>query len=442
MTTERRIPASRLGRISRLGRLAGGIASGLVSEGARQVAQGRRPRFNDLLLTPANARRLRDRMSEMRGAAMKVGQLLSMDSGNLLPAEFSEVLKSLREGAHHMPMVQLANVLEESWGEGWEADFKRFHTTPGAAASIGQVHEAVLKDGRHIAVKIQYPGVRRSIDSDVANVATLFRLFRLLPEDIDIDHILDEARRQLHDEADYLKEAEALKQYTMFLDGDDRFRMPAVLDEMTTSTVLSMSYLTGDPIETVEQQADVVRNRVGTDLLELGIREVFNWGLVQTDPNFANYRYQQDTGVIELLDFGATRRYSEQKQQALRDLLAACSDGDDSDVQHAAFDVGYLGDDDPAAYRRAIIDLLRTATEPARAKQDYDFGCSDIAARVSDIVVDMRLNEKYGRMPPVEVLFLHRKLGGLYLLLNRLRVRAPVRELVRAAVNQLPVYPL
>lgn len=435
MTTERRIPASRLGRISKLGRLAGGIASGLVSEGARQVAQGRRPRFNDLLLTPANARRLRDRMSEMRGAAMKIGQLLSMDSGNLLPAEFSEVLRGLREGAHHMPMLQLANVLEESWGEGWEGDFRCFHTTPRAAASIGQVHEAVLRDDRHIAVKIQYPGVRRSIDSDVANVATLLRLFRLLPEDMDIDHILDQAKRQLHDEADYLKEAEALKQYTVLLDGDDRFRMPAVLDEKTTSTVLSMSYLTGDPIETVEQQADVVRNRVGTDLLELGIREVFNWGLVQTDPNFANYRYQQDTGVIELLDFGATRRYSKEKQQALRNLLAACFDADDSDVQHAAFDVGYLGDDDPAAYRRAVTDLLRTATEPARAKQDYDFGCSDIAARVSDIVLDMRLNEKYGRIPPVEILFLHRKLAGLYLLLNRLRARIPVRELVRAAVD-------
>jgi predicted unusual protein kinase regulating ubiquinone biosynthesis (AarF/ABC1/UbiB family) len=435
MTTERRIPASRLGRISKLGRLAGGIASGLVSEGARQVAQGRRPRFSDLLLTPANARRLRDRMSEMRGAAMKVGQLISMDSGNLLPAEFSEVLKGLREGAHHMPMVQLANVLEDSWGEGWEAKFRRFHTTPRAAASIGQVHEAVLREGRHIAVKIQYPGVRRSIDSDVANVASLLRLFRLLPEDIDIDDILDEARRQLHDEADYLKEAEALKRYSTLLDGDERFRLPEVLDEMTSSTVLSMSYLTGDPIETVDQQADVVRNQVATDLLELGIREIFNWGLVQTDPNFANYRYQHDSGRIELLDFGATRHYSEQKQQALRDLLAACIDGDDGDVQHAAVDVGYLGDEDPAAYRRAIIDLLRTATEPARAKQDYDFGSSDIAARVSDIVVDMRLNERYGRMPPVEVLFLHRKLGGLYLLLNRLRARVPVRELVMAAVN-------
>jgi len=435
MSTERRIPASRLGRISTLGRLAGGIASGLVSEGARQVAQGRRPRFSELLLTPANARRLRDRMSEMRGAAMKVGQLLSMDSGNLLPAEFSEVLKGLREGAHHMPMLQLANVLEDSWGEGWERNFRRFHTSPRAAASIGQVHEAVLKDGAHIAVKIQYPGVKRSIDSDVANVATLLRLFRLLPEDIDIDHILDEARRQLHDEADYLKEAEALKQYSVLLGGDDRFSMPAVLDEMTTSTVLSMSYLTGDPIEAVDQQADAVRNRVATDLLELGIREIFEWGLVQTDPNFANYRYQQDTGVIELLDFGATRRYSEQRQQALRALLAACIDGDDSDVQLAACDVGYLGDEDPSAYRRAITHLLRTATEPARAKQDYDFGGSDIAARVSDIVVDMRLNEKYGRMPPVEILFLHRKLGGVYLLLNRLRAKVPVGALVKAAVN-------
>lgn len=152
MATERRITASRLGRLTQLGKLAGGIAGGVVSEGARQLAQGRRPTLDDLLITPANVQRLADRLSEMRGAATKVGQLLSMDSGHLLPPELSEVLARLRESAHHMPLGQVAQVLKQAWGVGWEHQFKRFIFTPLAAASIGQVHEAVLQDGRRLAV--------------------------------------------------------------------------------------------------------------------------------------------------------------------------------------------------------------------------------------------------------------------------------------------------
>jgi predicted unusual protein kinase regulating ubiquinone biosynthesis (AarF/ABC1/UbiB family) len=430
MPQERRLTASRLGRLSQLGRLAGSIAGGAMAEGARQIAGGRRPSIGDILLTPGNARRLGDRLSEMRGAAMKVGQLLSMDSGQLLPPQLGELLARLREDAHAMPLGQVAAVLKDAWGTGWENQFSRFSFTPLAAASIGQVHEAVLKDGRRLAVKIQYPGIRESIDSDVDNVATLLRLSNLVPEGMDLQPLLDEAKSQLHAEADYLREARALERFGAHLAQDPRFEVPAVVDSLTTQQVLSMRFLDGSPIESLVDAPPSQRNAAATALLELAIREVFDWGLVQTDPNFANYLFAAESGRIQLLDFGATRDYAGTAQAGLGALLRACIEGSDVDIQAAAADVGYLQPADPAAYRDSVVALLRSATEPARAQGDYDFARSDLAARMRDIVTEMRLRERFARVPPPEILFLHRKLGGLYLLLSRLRARVPVATLI------------
>ncbi|MBT8430401.1 MAG: AarF/ABC1/UbiB kinase family protein [Gammaproteobacteria bacterium] len=440
MASERRVTSSRLGRLSQLGRLAGGVAGGAIAEGARQLARGQRPSVEDMLLTPANARRLGDRLSEMRGAAMKVGQLLSMDSGHLLPPQLSELLARLREGAHAMPLGQVAAVLKEAWGDGWDKRFSRFSFTPLAAASIGQVHEAVLKDGTHLAVKIQYPDIRRSIDSDVDNVATLLRLSNLVPEGMDLGPLLKEAKVQLHAEADYLHEARALERFGAHLAEDTRFEVPSVIDTLTTQQVLTMRFLDGSPIESLADAPSAQRNAAATALLELAIREVFDWGLVQTDPNFANYLYSTYSGKIQLLDFGATRDYPDQTQTALRRLLHACVDGSDSDIEAAAADVGYLEPADPEGYRSIVVTLLRTATEPARASGDFDFARSDLAGRMKDIVVEMRLNEKFARVPPPEILFLHRKLGGLYLLLSRLRARIPVAAVISPAVPTSPEY--
>ena len=435
MASERRVTSSRLGRLSQLGRLAGGIAGGAVAEGARQLARGQRPSIGDMLLTPGNARRLGDRLSEMRGAAMKVGQLLSMDSGHLLPPQLSELLARLRESAHAMPLGQVASVLKEAWGEGWDNRFSRFSFTPLAAASIGQVHKATLKDGTHLAVKIQYPDIRRSIDSDVDNVATLLRLSNLVPEGMDLDPLLKEAKVQLHAEADYLREARALERFGAHLAEDSRFDVPAVMDSLTTQQVLTMRFLDGSPIESLADAPSAQRDAAANALLELAIREVFDWGLVQTDPNFANYLFAAESGRIQLLDFGATRDYASHTQTALRSLLQACIHGSDGDIEAAAADVGYLEPADPAGYRSIVVTLLRTATEPARASGDYDFARSDLARRMKDIVMEMRLSEKFTRVPPPEILFLHRKLGGLYLLLSRLRARIPVAALISPTLS-------
>jgi len=430
MARERRVSTSRLGRLSALGRLVGGVAGGMVGEGARLLGQGRRPNVGEMLLTPGNARRVAERLSEMRGAAMKVGQLLSMDSGELLPPQLSEVLARLREDAHPMPLGQVAAVLKRAWGEAWDGRFTRFMFTPIAAASIGQVHEALLKDGRRVAVKVQYPGVRQSIDSDVDNVAALLRLFRLLPEEIDVVPLLDEARRQLHVEADYLAEAQALGRFAALLAEDPRFNVPAVVSELTGSDVLTMDYLDGEPIERLAEQPAAIRDAAATALTDLALREALDWGLVQTDPNFANFLFDPRSGRIQLLDFGATREYAADRRLVLRSLLHASLAGSDDDVATAAMAVGYLGESDPAGYRSCVIRLLRMAVEPAQHPQAYRFADGDLARRMGEVVVEMRLRDGFGRLPPTEVLFLHRKLGGLYLLLTRIGARIGVRDLL------------
>lgn len=435
MSREYRMPSSRLARLAKMGRLAGGLASGVVSEGARQLAKGNRPRLDQLLLTPANARRLGDRLSEMRGAAMKLGQLISMDSGNILPPELSEALARLRDKAHYMPLGQVAQVLENAWGKDWDRDFTRFIFTPLAAASIGQVHDAQLRDGPRVAIKVQYPGVRQSIDSDVDNMATLLRLTRALPSEFDLTPLLAEAKRQLHDEADYLLEAGHIARYAEHLGDDPRYELPLTLPERTTAEVLCMHFLDGQPIETLAALPRTQRTQLATDLLELALREVFVWGVVQTDPNFANYRFNPANGKLQLLDFGATRVYMPPFRDALRTLLLSAIDGNEDDLARAAAQVGYFTEDDPLRYRQAFVNVLGIAAEPARRHAPFVFAGSDLPRRMRDALIQLRFHDRFSRIPPADILYLHRKISGMYLLMARLEVALPLRKIARETVS-------
>ena len=174
--------------------MATGVAGGMLLDGALQFAQGKRPSLGDLLLTPANVLKVTQQLAQLRGAAMKVGQLLSMDAGEVLPPELSEILSRLRADAEPIPRAQLQAVLSRHWGRDWRTRFDDFSRYPIAAASIGQVHRARTRDGRDLAIKIQYPGIRNSIDSDVSNVAALMRMAGLVPAALDIAPLLAEAR--------------------------------------------------------------------------------------------------------------------------------------------------------------------------------------------------------------------------------------------------------
>ncbi len=200
--------------------------------------------------------------------------------------------------ANPMPAKQLAKVLQDEWGPNWQQHFADFSFMPLAAASIGQVHQAYHDNGQRLAVKVQYPGIKQSIDSDVDNVATLLRISGIIPAEVDYHSLLAEAKLQLKAEADYLQEAAHLSEYRQLLRADlPIFCLPESIAALNTSNILVMSYVDGVPIESLTTQSQAVRDRVMRLLFALLFRELFEFALVQTDPNFANYLYNTDGAV-------------------------------------------------------------------------------------------------------------------------------------------------
>ena len=288
--------------------MATGMAGATFGALAGQLIRGQGADLGRAALTPANALRVAGGLSALRGAAMKLGQMLSMDSGLALPPEFSAPLAQLQANAPAMPPAQLKKALTQAWGADWPRRFRRFDVRSLAAASIGQVHRAVTQDGRDLAIKVQFPGIARSIDSDIATLGRLMRLPGVLPRDVDITPFLAAARAQLHDEADYAREARALAHFRQALGHD--FIVPKVWDDLTTPQVLAMDFVESQPIDHLVAQRQAARARAdGCSLVTaLTLRELFrSLGQDSTDPNFANYRAGPGWRDFVLLGFGVRR---------------------------------------------------------------------------------------------------------------------------------------
>ena len=431
MSSSSKVPASRLARLGGFASLAGKLAGGMLAEGAKRLAKGEPGSRMELLLTPANVKRLTSQLAHMRGAAMKLGQLLSMDAGDLLPKELADMLARLRDNANPMPPKQLAAVLRSELGEDWQRHFADFTFKPMAAASIGQVHRAEHDNGTQLAVKVQYPGIRQSISSDVDNAATLLRISGLLPQGVDYQALLNEAKVQLSREADYLQEAAFIERFQQALSDSSYFLLPKPLMDLCRPGVLVMHYVEGVPVESLQSQPQAVRDRVVTQLFSLLFRELFEFKLVQTDPNFANYRYNEDTEQLVLLDFGACREYSQEFSQAYRQLFTASLQHDQSAMVQALTTIGFFSEQIAAEQRMRVLALVELACEPLQQDAPFDFGQSDLAARIREAGTALSLQHNYWHTPPADAIFLHRKIGGLYLLAARLKAKVNVRALLQ-----------
>lgn len=424
------VPSRRLGRNARMGGLALGLAGRMARDGLVGLGRGERPDPHALLLTPANLHRITDELARMRGAAMKVGQLVSMDGGTVLPPELAQIMARLRDEAEFMPPKQLKSVLTAAWGPDWLRRFAQFDVRPIAAASIGQVHKARLRDGRSVVVKVQYPGIARSIDSDVANVASLIRLSGLIPTGLDLAALMDEARAQLHAETDYAAEAAHMTRFAALLEEDARFALPRPVPELTQGTVLTMDFLPGQPIEHLTEAPQATRDRVVEALFDLLLREIFTFGLVQTDPNFANYRHDAETGRIALLDFGATRALSPWIAPGYGMLIRAGLAGARNDMVTAATTLGLLDDTLRPDHRARVIAMMETAFDDLRQQPVYDFSDQSLARTLQAEGMALAQEGLAPAAPPADVLFLQRKIGGLYLLAARLGARVALHDLL------------
>ena len=432
------VPTGRTARLFHMGGVVASIAGGVMAGGLRQLASGQRPALPELLLTPSNALRLTEGLSHLRGAALKLGQMLSMDTGLVLPPQFTQILSSLRDDAKHMPPKQLQGVLNAQWGAGWLKHFQSFDVRPFAAASIGQVHRAVTVDGQHLAIKVQYPGVRESIDSDVDNIAALMRLPGLVPRGMDLAPLLAEAKRQLHAEADYLAEAQNLARFGSLLKGSDIFTLPDLHPSLCTPQVLAMHYVESDPLDSLVDAPQALRDRVAMALIDLVLRELFTFGAMQTDPNLANYRYDPKTGRIVLLDFGAVQPIAPDLAADFRALAHVALHGGEQATRQAMQRIGYFGPTTAAHHQTLIQSMFDLAMTPLRQDEPFDFAKSSLLERLRDMGLAIGTDRDLSHVPPAATLFLHRKIGGMYLLATKLRARVALRPMVASIIAKPP----
>lgn len=445
---ESRVPSSRISRLWNYGGLAAGMVAGAIGEGLSRAVGGGGSGSGSLMLNASNMERLVARLSRMRGAALKLGQMMSFQDAKMLPAPIQEVLQRVQDRADYMPAWQRDRVLAANLGAGWRDLFDEFEDKPIAAASIGQVHRATLRSGgARVAVKIQFPGVADSINSDLDNLSLLLAATKLLPRGLYLDKTIDNARTELAWECDYEREAECAERYRRLLapsaeggsdgdDDDDVFAVPRVYREASGKQVLTMEFMSGTAVTRIGNFTQAQRDWIGTQILRLCLREITEFRFMQTDPNWTNFLYNAATGRLELLDFGASREYPAGFVRVYVRLLEAASRADRAAVRALSEELGYLTGHESRAMLDAHVTSVLTLAEPFRrgAPALYDFRGQTITDRVK-AQIPVMIHERLAP-PPEETYSLHRKLSGAFLLCARLGSRVPCRQLFVDALRK------
>jgi len=359
----------------------------------------------------------------------------------MLPGPINEVLQRVQDSADYMPASQRNKVLASNLGSDWRDLFSSFEEKPMAAASIGQVHSAVLKStGMPVAIKIQYPGVANSIHSDLNNLSILLNASRLLPKGLYLDKTIANARTELAWECDYVREAEAGKRFQQLLrDEQDIFTVPRIFDEASGAQVLTMEMMTGKGVTKLRNLTQEQKDWIGTHILRLCLREITEFKYMQTDPNWTNFLFNSENNRVELLDFGASREYPDKFIVPYVKVLQAASRSDRDTVRDLSIQLGYLTGHESQAMVKAHVSSVLTLAEPFRqdSPEVYDFRDQTITDRVRGLIPVM-LRERLAP-PPEETYSLHRKLSGAFLLCARLGSRVRCREMFERAMGKAGV---
>jgi aarF domain-containing kinase len=336
-----------------------------------------------------------------------------------------------------MPPSQRNKVLVDNLGSNWRDLYLNFEEKPFAAASIGQVHKATLaSNGKDVAVKVQYPGVRNSIDSDLNNLALLLTASQLLPKGLYLDKTIANARVELGWECDYEREAKACIKFAELLqDESGTFKVPEIYTEASGPGVLTAEFMTGTAVTKMKDISQNDQDWVGTQILRLCLRELMEWRFMQTDPNWTNFLYNKDSKKLELLDFGASRDFPDKFVEPYVSLLIAASKGDREKCKEYSIELGYLTGHESKDMLKAHVDSILTLAEPfvESAPEVYDFEDQTITDRVR-ANIGLMLRERLAP-PPEETYSLHRKLSGAFLLCARLKSKVRAREMFANAVQ-------
>ncbi|XP_033080808.1 atypical kinase COQ8B, mitochondrial isoform X2 [Trachypithecus francoisi] len=431
---ERKVPASRISRLANFGGLAVGLGLGALAEmakkslpGGRLQSEGGSGLDSSPFLSEANAERIVQTLCTVRGAALKVGQMLSIQDNSFISPQLQRIFERVRQSADFMPRWQMLRVLEEELGRDWQAKVAFLEEVPFAAASIGQVHQGLLKDGTEVAVKIQYPGVAQSIHSDVQNLLAVLKMSTALPAGLFAEQSLQALQQELAWECDYRREAACAQNFRQLLANDPFFRVPAVVKELCTTRVLGMELAGGVPLDQCQGLSQDLRNQICFQLLTLCLRELFEFRFMQTDPNWANFLYDASSHQVTLLDFGASREFGTEFTDHYIEVVKAAADGDRDRVLQKSRDLKFLTGFETKAFSDAHVEAVMILGEPFATEGLYDFGSGETARRIQDLI-PVLLRHRL-RPPPEETYALHRKLAGAFLACARLQAHIACRDL-------------
>ena len=412
------MPKTILGRSAELVKLAARIGSEEIKGRLSSLA-------NEMGATQLEQMKiLVDSLGRLKGAAMKVGQLLSMDFADHFPPEVRAVLEQLQSTSpHFLPFAAIEAIVRKELGPYFER-LSDISVEPIAAASIGQVHTAQY-NGKKIVLKIQYPGVADSIDSDINLLRTVVRtLVKLSLRKIDIDPLFAELKDVFTAETNYLNEIENLKEYRGKFKGNANYRIPVPVEELSSAKVLAMSFEEGTPLKDWIRgpHAEEDKIQIGKKILDLYFLEYFANGMVQSDPNPANFLVTKSLELV-LLDLGAVKRFSPEFIREYVKLMEFTQARDAGRTAQQAVDMGFIDAREKPETKAGFYDMLRSSLCAFDLdRQPFDFSDKDYFTRTRTTSSAFGKQSKFSA-PPFAIIFLHRKLVGIFGLLKDLHVK-------------------
>ena len=429
MADDDHVPAGRIRRLSRLAYLTARTTGDLLAAQARRKLTGEGVRHDDLRKA---GERILATLGELKGAALKLGQALAMDPDALPEEARSVVARLLSQAPQRMEFAQVAEVVRTELGRPPDELFARFDRQPLAAASLGQVHGALLHDGQEVVVKVQYPGVEQALENDLANAAVLVRGFALAGQSLDGRVYYDELRSSLLRELDYVQEAAQVDAYRAAAERYPELVVPDVVTARSSKRVLCLTRLHGQPLlDFMDSDATGAERRRVARLLILAI-----WGpfyaarLVHADPHPGNF-FVLPEGRLGVLDFGSTKRLSEPFATVYRAFLEENAAGrSHPDVGPMLKKAGFrfLGDDEEDAFEfcQKVADIVQRPIQG----ESYDFGSEALFWEVkrafrSDPKLALTIK------PPAEALLFYRSAAGLAQDLRLLKAKVPVRSVLK-----------